>query len=157
MPNHPSSSERTLMVPPPSWPFRVGLGCCTPIRICCRRFRLSTIRWSTPRVCLLVCAQRVLSVSLATHFGQYHILPKPLKAENPADLCRIFTIPKLGEKLKQDSTPLSYTPRKFISHPYNSIFYMIESDHRTYGPVATQRIISEKVSLLGPYSIVGYS
>lgn len=58
----------------------------------------------------------------------------------------IFTIPKLGEKLKQDSIPLSYTPRKFISHPAANVFYMIESDHRTYGPAATQRIIGEKVS-----------
>jgi hypothetical protein len=59
---------------------------------------------------------------------------------------RIFTVPKLGEKLKQDSIPLSYTPRKFISHPTDTVFYMIESDHRTHGPAATQRIIAEKVS-----------
>ncbi|WVN88505.1 pre-mRNA-splicing factor RSE1 [Cryptococcus depauperatus CBS 7841] len=57
---------------------------------------------------------------------------------------RIFTIPKLGEKLKQDSTPLSYTPRKFISHPYSPIFYMIEADHRRYGPSAIERILKEK-------------
>jgi splicing factor 3B subunit 3 len=49
--------------------------------------------------------------------------------------------------LKQDSIPLSYTPRKFISHPTDNVFYMIESDHRTHGPAATQRIIAEKVSL----------
>jgi hypothetical protein len=59
---------------------------------------------------------------------------------------RIFTIPKLGEKLKQDLMPLTYTPRKFISHPYNTIFYVIESDHRTYGPKAVSRILADKVS-----------
>ena len=48
--------------------------------------------------------------------------------------------------MKQDSIPLSYTPRKFISHPTDTVFYMIEADHRTYGPAATQRIIAEKVS-----------
>nr|XP_019006069.1 pre-mRNA-splicing factor RSE1 [Kwoniella mangroviensis CBS 8507]OCF69530.1 pre-mRNA-splicing factor RSE1 [Kwoniella mangroviensis CBS 8507] len=57
---------------------------------------------------------------------------------------RIFTIPKLGEKLKQDVLPLSYTPRKFVSHPYNTVFYMIESDHRTYSPQAIERIVKEK-------------
>nr|XP_018266210.1 pre-mRNA-splicing factor RSE1 [Kwoniella dejecticola CBS 10117]OBR88368.1 pre-mRNA-splicing factor RSE1 [Kwoniella dejecticola CBS 10117] len=57
---------------------------------------------------------------------------------------RIFTIPKLGEKLKQDVLPLSYTPRKFISHPYNAVFYMVESDHRTYAPSTVDRIVQEK-------------
>jgi len=28
----------------------------------------------------------------------------------------------------------------------NTVFYMIEADHRTHGPAATQRIITEKVS-----------
>jgi splicing factor 3B subunit 3 len=59
--------------------------------------------------------------------------------------CRIFTIPKLGEKLKQDTLPLTYTPRKFISNPYFNVFYMIESDHRTYGPASVKRILGEKV------------
>lgn len=59
---------------------------------------------------------------------------------------RIFSIPKLGEKLKQDSTPLTYTPRKFISHPFNSVFYMIEADHRTYSKGAIERIVKQKES-----------
>lgn len=59
---------------------------------------------------------------------------------------RIFTIPKVGEKLKQDSIPLTYTPRKFVGYPYNNIFYSIETDHRTYGPAAIKRIVEEKVS-----------
>ena len=63
-------------------------------------------------------------------------------------LRRIFTIPKLGEKLKQDTTPLSYTPRKFISHPYHPVFYVVEADHRTYGPKTIERILGEKVSNL---------
>jgi splicing factor 3B subunit 3 len=40
---------------------------------------------------------------------------------------RIFQVPKLGTKIKQDSIPLSYTPRKFITYPGNQYFYMIES------------------------------
>ncbi|KAF7428013.1 pre-mRNA-splicing factor rse1 [Pleurotus ostreatus] len=49
---------------------------------------------------------------------------------------RIFQIPKLGMKLKQDSIPLSYTPRKFITHPTNQFFYLIEGDHRVLGDAA---------------------
>ncbi|KIY53064.1 hypothetical protein FISHEDRAFT_63486 [Fistulina hepatica ATCC 64428] len=57
------------------------------------------------------------------------------------NVLRIFQIPKMGMKLKQDSLALSYTPRKFITHPQNSFFYMIESDHRVYGDeAAAQRI-----------------
>ncbi|TCD65090.1 pre-mRNA-splicing factor rse1 [Steccherinum ochraceum] len=43
---------------------------------------------------------------------------------------RIFQIPRLGTKLKQDAIPLSYTPRKFVPHPHNGLFYLIEGDHR---------------------------
>jgi len=44
-------------------------------------------------------------------------------------------------KLKQDAMPLSYTPRKLISHPSLQLFYTIESDHRAYGEdVANQKL-----------------
>lgn len=44
-------------------------------------------------------------------------------------------------KLKQDAMPLSYTPRKLISHPSHQLFYTIESDHRSYGEdVATKKL-----------------
>ncbi|KAL1695035.1 CPSF A subunit region-domain-containing protein [Schizophyllum commune] len=59
---------------------------------------------------------------------------------------RIFQIPKLGVKLKQDSLPLSYTPRKFITHPNNHYFYMIESDHRVYGDETAQEKILDQMS-----------
>ena len=54
-------------------------------------------------------------------------------------------MPRLGTKLKQDVLPLSYTPRKMISHPTLPYFYVIESDNRTYGPAAINRILGEKV------------
>ncbi|KAJ3510268.1 hypothetical protein NLJ89_g4774 [Agrocybe chaxingu] len=56
---------------------------------------------------------------------------------------RIFQVPKLGMKLKQDSIPLSYTPRKFITHPHNSYFYMIEGDHRVVGDEAAEKKLQE--------------
>lgn len=60
---------------------------------------------------------------------------------------RIFQIPKLGTKLKQDSIPLSYTPRKFITHPTNRYFYLIEGDHRTMGEDAVAKKLDELVSI----------
>lgn len=72
------------------------------------------------------------------------------------ETARIFTIPKLGEKLKQDSTPLTYTPRKFISNPYTPIFYVIESDHRVSSNAAVERMVSEKVCLLLASSVLAH-
>ncbi|KAG2015443.1 pre-mRNA-splicing factor rse1 [Coprinopsis cinerea AmutBmut pab1-1] len=43
----------------------------------------------------------------------------------------ISTVSKLGMKLKQESVPLAFTPRKFVTHPGNRFFYLIESDQRT--------------------------
>ncbi|KAI0786785.1 CPSF A subunit region-domain-containing protein [Abortiporus biennis] len=51
---------------------------------------------------------------------------------------RIFQIPKLGTKLKQDAIPLEYTPRKFVSHPTSGLFYIIEGDHRVMGDAAVR-------------------
>jgi splicing factor 3B subunit 3 len=59
----------------------------------------------------------------------------------------IFQIAKLGTKLKQDSLQLSYTPRKFTTHPGNTYFYIIESDHRVLGEVAAAKKLQELVSL----------
>ncbi len=63
-----------------------------------------------------------------------------------ASCCSIFQIPKLGTKLKQDSLQLSYTPRRFITHPNNSYFYIIESDHRVLGEDAAGKKVQELVS-----------
>ena len=49
-------------------------------------------------------------------------------------------------KLKQDSISLSYTPRKFITHPSNPYFYLIEGDHRTVSAEASEKRLAELVS-----------
>jgi hypothetical protein len=59
----------------------------------------------------------------------------------------IFQIAKLGTKLKQDALQLSFTPRKFTTHPGNTYFYLIESDHRVLGEVASSNKLQELVSL----------
>ncbi|PFH52598.1 hypothetical protein AMATHDRAFT_1998 [Amanita thiersii Skay4041] len=56
---------------------------------------------------------------------------------------RIFQVSKLGMKLKQDSIPLSYTPRKFITHPTNPYFYLIEGDSRIVSPEAAEKRLVE--------------
>ncbi|KAF7782979.1 hypothetical protein Agabi119p4_2355 [Agaricus bisporus var. burnettii] len=56
---------------------------------------------------------------------------------------RIFHVPRLGIKLKQDSIPLSYTPRKFITYPLNNLFYLIEGDHRVMGQDAVDKKLNE--------------
>jgi len=61
----------------------------------------------------------------------------------------IFQIPNLGTKLKQDSMPLSYTPRKMITHPSNNYFYVIESDHRVWGEGAAEKKLTEMVRACG--------
>ncbi|CCJ29330.1 unnamed protein product [Pneumocystis jirovecii] len=42
---------------------------------------------------------------------------------------KIFMVERLDNVLKQDSISLMYTPRRFIKHPDEHIFYIIESDH----------------------------
>jgi len=59
------------------------------------------------------------------------------------NVLRIFQIPKLGTNLKQDTLQLTYTPRKFTTHPSNSYFYLIESDHRVLGEVAAATKLQE--------------
>ncbi|KAG8934150.1 pre-mRNA-splicing factor rse1 [Tulasnella sp. 417] len=56
---------------------------------------------------------------------------------------RIFQIPKLGSKLKQDSIPLSFTPRKMAVHPQHRLIYLVESDHRVLSPEEAQKRLSE--------------
>ena len=67
---------------------------------------------------------------------------------------RIFNVPRLGVKLKQDSMPLSYTPRKFITHPTNHYLYMIEGDHRVMGPDAMDKRLQELVTVFFHLSLV---
>ena len=80
----------------------------------------------------------------------FHFLDKPLIALSLS----IFQIPKLGMKLKQDVIPLSYTPRKFISHPTNRFLYLIEGDHRVLSEEAINKRLAELVNniILKPIS-----
>lgn len=47
------------------------------------------------------------------------------------DSLRILTVENLSQLIKQDCIPLAYTPRKFVNHPANPYFYVLESDNNT--------------------------
>ena len=53
---------------------------------------------------------------------------------------RIFTIPQLGTRMKEDSVPLPYTPRRIADHPANNgLFYIVSADHRVLSPSTVQQ------------------
>lgn len=57
--------------------------------------------------------------------------------------CRIFQIPKIGQRLKHEVLPLTYTPRKMAVHPMNGLFYIAEADHRVYGADVVQGALQQ--------------
>ncbi|PLW12995.1 hypothetical protein PCANC_20927 [Puccinia coronata f. sp. avenae] len=58
---------------------------------------------------------------------------------------RIFTIPKLGVKVKQDAMPLAYTPRKMVLDAVSKHVITIESEHRTMSAgVKAERLATHK-------------
>ncbi|CAD6570947.1 MAG: pre-mRNA-splicing factor rse1 [Alectoria sarmentosa] len=56
---------------------------------------------------------------------------------------RIFSIDKLSNNLLQHSISLTYTPRKFVRHPDQPLFYTIEADNNTLSPSTKQRLLSD--------------
>ncbi|CDM37742.1 hypothetical protein DTO013E5_6275 [Penicillium roqueforti] len=56
---------------------------------------------------------------------------------------RIFTVEKLDNNMLQDSIPLSYTPRRFVKHPDQPLFYVIEADNNVLSPATRQRLIDD--------------
>ncbi|EJD52535.1 hypothetical protein AURDEDRAFT_111199 [Auricularia subglabra TFB-10046 SS5] len=56
---------------------------------------------------------------------------------------KIFQITKIGQRLKHEVMPLSYTPRKIAVHPMNGLFYIAESDHRTHSQEAVHGALQQ--------------
>ncbi|BGP30004.1 pre-mRNA-splicing factor rse1 [Rhodotorula toruloides] len=56
---------------------------------------------------------------------------------------RIFTFPRLGQKVQQTVIDLSYTPRQLLTSPHSRLLYTVEADHRTFSPSAVQKTISD--------------
>jgi len=49
-----------------------------------------------------------------------------------ANTLRILALEKLGTVFNQASTPLQYTPRRFVLHPPSNHIILIETDHNSY-------------------------
>ncbi|KAJ9222055.1 hypothetical protein DTO169C6_5684 [Paecilomyces variotii] len=56
---------------------------------------------------------------------------------------RIFSIEKLENNLLQESIPLAYTPRHFVRHPEQPLFYVIEADNNILSPVTRQKLLED--------------
>jgi splicing factor 3B subunit 3 len=58
-------------------------------------------------------------------------------------LHRIFSVEKLDSNLLQESVPLSYTPRHFVRHPEQPLFYVIEADNHVLSPATQARLVED--------------
>ncbi|KAI9889964.1 MAG: pre-mRNA-splicing factor rse1 [Vezdaea aestivalis] len=67
---------------------------------------------------------------------------------------RIFTIEKLTENLLQEAIPLAHTPRRFVRHPNQPLFYVIESDNNTLSNTAKTRLLSDPSIVNGDANVL---
>lgn len=66
---------------------------------------------------------------------------------------RIFSIERLDNNMLQESIPLTYTPRRFLKHPEQPLFYVIQSDNNTLAPGTKQRLVEDAQSRGGDVSV----
>jgi splicing factor 3B subunit 3 len=64
-------------------------------------------------------------------------------------LTRIFTIEDLSRNLLQENIPLPYTPRKFIKHPDQPLFYVISADNNVLAPATRTKLLTESTAVNG--------
>jgi splicing factor 3B subunit 3 len=62
---------------------------------------------------------------------------------------RIFTIEDLSRNLLQDNISLAYTPRKFVRHPDQPLFYVIEADNNVLAPNTRAQLIADSNAVNG--------
>lgn len=67
---------------------------------------------------------------------------------------RIFTIEKLSDNLLQESISLSYTPRRFVRHPEQPFFYIIESDNGILSPATKSRLLNDTTAVNGDIAVL---
>ena len=67
---------------------------------------------------------------------------------------RIFSIDKLGNNLLQQSISLTYTPRKFVRHPDQPLFYTIESENNTLSPLTKKRLLDDSNLVNGDAAVL---
>jgi splicing factor 3B subunit 3 len=62
---------------------------------------------------------------------------------------RIFTIEDLSRNLLQENIPLAYTPRKFVRHPEQPLFYVIGTDNNVLAPATRAKLIESSDAVNG--------
>ncbi|KAL2812489.1 CPSF A subunit region-domain-containing protein [Aspergillus granulosus] len=67
---------------------------------------------------------------------------------------RIFSIEKLENNMLQQSIPLAYTPRHFLKHPDQPLFYVIESDNNVLSPATRAQLLEDSKSRNGDTTIL---
>lgn len=67
---------------------------------------------------------------------------------------RIFSIEKLDNNMLQESIPLAYTPRRFVKHLEQPLFYVIEADNGVLSPATRQSLIQDAQSRNGDVAIL---
>lgn len=56
---------------------------------------------------------------------------------------RIFTIEKLSNNLLQESIPLQHTPRHFVKHPDQPLFYVAEADNNVLSEATKTKLLQD--------------
>ncbi|KAL4867913.1 hypothetical protein BDV12DRAFT_170537 [Aspergillus spectabilis] len=67
---------------------------------------------------------------------------------------RIFSIEKTDNNMLQQSIPLAYTPRRFVKHPDQSLFYVIEADNNVLSPTTKARLLEDSKSRNGDTTVL---
>lgn len=67
---------------------------------------------------------------------------------------RIFTIEKLANNLLQEQIPLAYTPRRFVRHPEQPLFYVIESENNVLSPATRAKLINDSEAVNGDAAVL---
>ncbi|KAL2792955.1 CPSF A subunit region-domain-containing protein [Aspergillus keveii] len=67
---------------------------------------------------------------------------------------RIFSIEKLDNNMLQQSIPLAYTPRHFLKHPDQPLFYVIESDNNVLSPATRARLLEDSNARNGDTTVL---
>jgi splicing factor 3B subunit 3 len=67
---------------------------------------------------------------------------------------RIFSIDKLDNNMLQESIPLAHTPRRFVKHPEQPLFYVIESDNNVLSSATQQSLLEDSKTRNGEAQIL---
>ncbi|KKK13683.1 hypothetical protein P175DRAFT_0503964 [Aspergillus ochraceoroseus IBT 24754] len=67
---------------------------------------------------------------------------------------RIFSIEKLENNMLQQSIPLAYTPRRFLKHPSQPLFYVAEADNNVLSPATRARLLDDAASRNGDTTVL---